>query len=667
MSIGQTFTDVAASNGITGECGFCHFGAGVSFIDFNHDGFDDLTFTTATGVNVKFYQNNAGAGFTEIAAPITNTGDTKAVIWIDYDNDGDYDLYITTYLGQNRLYENDGTFTFTDITTTAGFPTVDDPTYGATWGDYNQDGDLDVYISNYTSGSTGDASTENFLFENNGDGTFTDVTTSTGTTDAGKPSFCSAFFDINNNTEQDLYISSDRDSKQNTLFKNGGGGVMTDISVSSGTNISIDAMNTGIGDYNEDGYLDIYVTNTEGGNALLENNGDETFTDVASAAGVELNKISWGGQFFDADNDLDLDLYVCVMHEGSAYANNLYINDFATHTFSSLPNANLIGDPLSSQSCAIGDFNNDGKADIAVNNSLHGQNTTKSDFALWQNNTSNANNWVKMSLTGVTSNIAGIGSRIEFLVNGNWYTRYVHCGISYLAQNSSSLILGIGTNASIQTLRISWPSGVVDIHNNIAAGSIINAVENAGVLPVTWKSFTAEPTQQQSIQIEWATASAYNNKGFSLQRSDDGVSFNEITWFDGKGNTSSGNNYLYEDSDLIYNHLYYYRLVQHDFDGHTKVSQIVNAEVKSTLASLSQFYPNPTGSGNVFIKVHSQRPSHVHFSIQNALKQLVHEHQVEVTSKNAVVQMDVSTLTPGIYFVKIEMGKKTWIRKLFVQ
>ncbi len=174
IAVAQNFEEVASINGINSNCGDCQFGAGVSFIDFNLDGLDDITFATEEGVNIIFYQNT-GSGFTQLSPPpIINTGHNKQVVWIDYDNDGDKDFFVANYGSPNRLFENDGSFNFTDITVAAGLPINDDQTWGADFGDYDNDGLLDLYISNYS------LSVPNRLYKNEGDGTFTDVSAIAG-------------------------------------------------------------------------------------------------------------------------------------------------------------------------------------------------------------------------------------------------------------------------------------------------------------------------------------------------------------------------------------------------------------------------------------------------------------------------------------------------------
>jgi hypothetical protein len=472
----QSFSEVAIANGIDTGCGDCLFGSGVSFVDFNSDGLDDLTFGTEAGQNILFYQNN-GAGFTLITPPIINTNNNKQVLWIDYDNDGDRDFFVANEGGPNRLFQNDGNFNFSDITSTVGLPLIDDKSYGASFGDYNNDGNLDLYISNRTNGDF-----SNFFFKGEDDGTFTDITSETGTSENSKATFVSVFFDYNNDGYQDMYIATDKYGQTNSLYKNLGDGSFQDISAASNTDLSIDAMNSGIGDYDNDGDQDIYVTNDSQGNKLLRNNGDETFTEVGETMGVAFFAQSWGGNFFDADNDLDLDLYVCGEQAGDQNTNVFFVNKPENGNFEALPEANMPGDNLQSYSNAIGDFNNDGLPDIVVNNGIPVGPPEQNQFHLWQNTTSNSNNWLKIVLVGTESNMEGIGSSIEIYINGNKYVRYKYSAIAYLAQNSATEHFGLGPNTMVDSIIVRWLSGNADVLYNESSNQFITIVEGSSPL-----------------------------------------------------------------------------------------------------------------------------------------------------------------------------------------
>lgn len=466
LSAQINFSNEAPNLGLDFTCGTTYLGNGVTFFDFDADGWDDLTINTEDGQSIRFFKNNNG-DFTEIFPNLPSFDyQTKQVNWVDFDNDGDKDLFVTSDYEGNRLFENTGEMNFIDITTTCGISTDNTFSYGASWGDYNNDGFLDVFVSNRT------ALHYNILYRNNGDGTFTDVSIAAGISNSGHGSFCSAFLDINNDGYQDIYISNDKPINPNILYKNNGDGTFTDISVSSGTDVTIDAMTVTVGDFNNDGWFDIYITNGPMGNVLFKNNGDETFSDIALTSGTIFNSVSWGASFMDADNDMDLDLYVCgefdstqnTFLKAAFYVNN---ND---ETFT-LSNESFPGDERAAYSSAIGDSDNDGYPEMIVTNSFD------QNLFFWKNNSVATNNWLKLDLVGTESNRDGIGSTIEVSANGVVQYAYTHCGEGYLSQNSSSKIFGLGTNSVADYVKVTWLSGTVDVLNDVDVNQQVTIVE----------------------------------------------------------------------------------------------------------------------------------------------------------------------------------------------
>ncbi len=479
------FEDTAQTRGVNFVTGDVMMGSGVSFYDFDNDGFDDLSFASKDGTGLKFYKNINGS-FIEISlgTGLLNTDHlTRQLNWVDFDNDGDSDLFVTsTRFGtnsldeefyRNRLYENTGSLNFTEVTSLSGLPTTTLGTYGASWGDYNNDGFLDVFISNRDEGN------RNYLFENNGNGTFTDTSLAAGISQIHHLSFCSAWLDINNDGYQDLYISNDKIEEErfrNIMYKNNGDGTFTDISVSSGTDILIDAMTVTVADYNNDGWFDIYITNL-GRSVFLRNNGDETFTDVATETNTEFNSSAWCANFFDADNDGSQDLYVSGSLIGfpQFLSGAFYLND-GNGLFSIPFDSGFESALASSFVNAYGDINNDGFPDLVETNADEEQ------VFLWENKTINNNNWIKINLEGVESNRDGIGSVIEISANGQTQYRYTHCGESYLSQNSKSEFFGLGDAAIIDSIKVTWLSGNVNIFKDIEVNQTFNIIEETSTL-----------------------------------------------------------------------------------------------------------------------------------------------------------------------------------------
>jgi len=471
LSAQISFTESSASQNLNVSHGTNTFVGGLSFFDFNNDGWDDLTFASQDGDPLYFYQNNNGTLSSVSLNLVDNLNDTRQVNWVDIDNDGDNDLFVVSNNASNRLYENDGSMNFTDITSSSGISTATMQSWGGSWGDYNNDGYLDLFLSNrdITNGLQ-----PNLLYRNNGNNTFTDVSSSAGISSSNHLSFCASFFDFNNDGWQDIYIANDRFTTSNILYKNNGNGTFSDVSASSNSNIVMDAMSTTIDDYNNDGYLDIYITNTASGNYFLKNNGDETFTNVTSTTGTEFNSIAWGAVFLDADNDTNLDLYVSGMRDGTnGQLPSAFYENQGNGTFAIPSGAGFASDTAESYSNAIGDINNDGLPDISV------LNKEPDDNFLWMNTNTDGNNWLKVSLEGNTSNRMGIGSWIEISLGGNKQYRYTLNGEGYTSQNSGVEFFGLGNNTTIDYVKVTWLSGVVDIINNVSSNQKLHIIESS--------------------------------------------------------------------------------------------------------------------------------------------------------------------------------------------
>ena len=480
------FEDVATQVGVNYSYGDSEYGGGVSFADFNNDGWDDITYATEDGAQIYFFENNNGVFNLVTLNGISNTYKTKQVIWIDYDNDGDKDLFVTAIEGINEFYRNDGGMNFTNISSTIGFFQTDLFTYGTSFGDIDNDGDLDAFISNRTST---EQNQRNYLYRND-EGTFVDITQSSGIpiedeegNENSQLSFCTMFFDYNKDGFQDIYLANDKTDNINRLYKNLGNGTFEDVSVASGSGIAVNAMTTTLGDYNNDGWFDIYITNTQSsqagnGNVLLKNNGDGTFTNVAEETGTTFNSLAWGAVFLDADNDTLLDLYVSGGYDGSigSFLSAAFYHQQNDETFVIPQNIGFENDTRKSFSNAIGDINNDGKPDIIVCND------TENNF-LWENKTTNTNNWLKVKLEGVTTNRDGIGNTIEIFINGRSQYRYTLAGEGYISQNSYHEFFGLGEATEVDYVKVTWTgTNTEDIIYDVNANQSITIKEGNGVL-----------------------------------------------------------------------------------------------------------------------------------------------------------------------------------------
>ena len=509
----QTYADSASTYSIlfVNNNAYSNFAGGVSLVDFNQDGLDDITLATGFGDSLVFYQNT-GSGFVKIPALVDNTSEAETALWVDFDNDGDKDLYVSANGAKNNLYRNDGFPNFTRITDSLGV-TIDSTsqTYGACWGDYNQDGFLDLYEANrQTNNAT------NQLFSNQGGLSFTNTTAAAGVADSLKLGFAPAFFDIDNDRLLDLFVANDKHNG-NALFKNQGNGTFTNVISSANMNILMEAMTATIGDFNDDGYLDVYVTNTPGGNRLFKNAQNGTFVDVTDSLGVAVYGVCWGATFFDYDLDGDQDLYVSDMQFGDTTSRNTMFENVNNNYIAHSPA--FPGDTLMALSHAIADFNGDGHYDIISAN--------QQPFALqfWESSNANGNNWVKISLEGSLSNKDAISTWIEVHAGGKTQYRFTHCGGSYLAQSAAYEIFGLGTDTIVDTLVLRWHSGHIDTLFDYQANQSYHFVEGMSV-----------ETRAQLIGPNWFCQ--YDSISAMLEV-ENASHFSKFLWSNGDTNSST--------------------------------------------------------------------------------------------------------------------------------
>ena len=478
----QIYFDQGAGLGLSGNFGnhSAPPGGGVSFVDFNNDGLDDLTFATEAGSEIMFYENK-GDHF-ELVTPsfISNTYEQTHILWVDIDNDDDKDLFVVSSNGPNLLYQNNGVINgalnFTDETAALGLPVVTFPTGGANFADIDQDGFLDLYVSQYDIANQG-APNEMWKWDTSTN-TYIDYTQTSGTGNGNRLSFYSSFFDMDLDGDLDMYVVNDSGTQENSMYMNIGGGSFIDVSVPSLSNISIDAMNAAICDYDNDMDFDIYITDTNEAQ-LLQNNGDNTFTNVAVAAGVAETDWAWTANFLDYDNDRDHDLYVST-YTPVGSQNAFYVND-GNGGFTEPLDASygLTGnDTVSSYSHAIGDFNNDGLLDITMNNALN------NDFRLYANQEISTNNIIKLDLEGTSSNKDAYGAYIEVVINGLTRIYHTHSVEGFNSQNSDIFHVGIGSETSIDHIVIHWPftNSIDTLYNSdITINHVHHVIEGTGV------------------------------------------------------------------------------------------------------------------------------------------------------------------------------------------
>lgn len=471
-------------------------GGGAAFFDFNNDNFDDLYLTGGMGRD-HLYINNQDGTFTEasisVGIGVTANHNTVGVATGDIDNDGYRDIFVTTdQFSANLLFKNNGDGTFSDISTQAG---ITDSAWSASasFGDYNLDGYLDIYVANYVDFpfvpgipfyDTTVLGVNNYFYVNNGDGTFSEKADFLGIQDNGT-ALSVIFTDFDNDNDVDIYLGNDfgMDYNPNFMFENLYPiDSFANITQSSGTGAAIYTMGTVAGDYNEDGLLDYYVSNMAD-NILYHNNGNNTFTDLATSLTVGVPAVtSWGGFFFDYDNDSYIDLFAAsgqmIFREPNQYQiNNLFKNNNGTN-YSDVALTEGLADSSRSRGAAYSDFDNDGDIDFVIVN-VHVDSNTNDRTWFMENQSTSAGNYIKVKLIGTVNNRDGFGAHVEVKSNGRTLLRAIDGGSGYLSHSSSIAHFGLGSLTTIDSIVVHWPGGAVQLETNININQQIEIIENA--------------------------------------------------------------------------------------------------------------------------------------------------------------------------------------------
>ncbi len=522
------FVDVTQEAGIhwkhvDGRSGQKYFmetlGSGAAFFDYDADGDPDLYFVNGAPLpgyvsqeipTNCLYQNNGDGTFTDVTekAGVGDTGYGHGCAVGDYNNDGKLDLYVTNY-GVNRLYRNNGDGTFTEVAEAAG---VTEPRWSTScaFADYDRDGNLDLYVVNYIvfdidenpwcgfkeKGIRAYCEPDNFtaqsdtLYRNNGDGTFTDVTKTVGIYNTTGKGLGVVWGDYNNDGTPDLYVAND--STENLFYHNNGDGTFEEVGFMVGVALSEDGvaengMGTAFGDWNNDGWLDLTVTNyAQQTNTLYHNDADGFFTDTTATtktAQLTYPYLGWATAFIDYDNDGYQDLFVANGHlhenlaelgqEGTYGQRNLLFRNSANNTFAEVSETLGPGMKLEdvSRGATFADYDLDGDIDIVVTNS----NTAP---RLLRNDGGNGKNWLQIRLTATNGSTDAIGVRVKITTGKLIQTREVRSGDGYLSQQDLTLHFGIGNYKQVDSVEVQWQNGAKQLLESIPANQVLSLEEN---------------------------------------------------------------------------------------------------------------------------------------------------------------------------------------------
>jgi enediyne biosynthesis protein E4 len=499
-------------------------GCGCAFIDYDNDGWMDLFILSGTrlggapeGTTNRLYKNNRDGTFTDVTekAGLHSLGWACGVCIGDYNNDGFDDMFCTTY-GQNILYRNNGDGTFTDVTKAAGLWS-EHARYGAgcAFLDYNRDGHLDLFVSNYVGftfesagvpgenpycrwkglpvecGPRGLKTGKHSLYRNNGNGTFTDVSEAARINQAPATyGMTVVAADLDEDGWQDIYVASD--STPSLLFMNNRDGTFREEGVLRGVGLNEDGleqsgMGVGVGDYDLDGHLDLFKTHfLDDTNILYHNDGKGNFDDVtrASRIGVETRYICWGAGMVDLDNDGLPDLFMVTGHVYPEVERTLpqYPNKTPRVVFRNLGDGIFeelmeeagpgVAAPHCSRGCAFGDFDNDGDIDVLIIN-------LNEPPSLLRNDLRGTTNWIKVKLEGAKSNRSAIGARVLVHYGNKTQAQAVLSQSSFFSCNDPRLHFGLGpcTTADID---VYWPSGLHEAFKGISGNRLVTFKEGVG-------------------------------------------------------------------------------------------------------------------------------------------------------------------------------------------
>ena len=511
---------------------------GVALFDYDGDGLLDVYFVNGasyealkgkeSGRRSALFHNNGDGTFTDVTdkAGVGNYRWGMGVAVGDYNNDGCPDLYVTNF-GKNRLYRNNCDGTFTDVAEQAGVAVSGaTPIWstGATFGDYDRDGKLDLFVAGYVKfdvehpplpgsaivrgdfcqyrgkpvmcGPRGLVGERDFLFHNNGDGTFSEVAEKAGVADPpGYFGFGAAFADLNNDGWLDLAVAND--STPNYLYLNRGNGTFENASYPSGFALNENgleqaSMGLAVGDFDNDGWLDLYVTNfSDDYNTLYRNEGGGNFSDISFQLGLATPTIpflGWGVAFLDYDNDGWKDIFVANGHVYPEVDNydwgttwkqrSLLFRNLKGKKFELVPAATGSGLAVlqSSRGAAVGDLDNDGRIDIVINN-LDGPPT------VLHNVTQPSGNWLTLRLVGgLKSPRDAIGAKVYLTAGGIRQREDVISGGGYLSQNDMRLHFGLGTQTHVEKLEVEWPDGEKETVTVPGINRILTIAEGRGVV-----------------------------------------------------------------------------------------------------------------------------------------------------------------------------------------
>ncbi len=457
------FTNVSSQAGIN----ITALGSSVAFFDYNNDDREDLFISVQLG-SAYLFRNNGNGTFTDVTSASGLTGiQVRGVAFADYNNDGNLDLLLSRFGSTPPyLFRNNGNGTFTDVTAAAGLIGGANSWHGI-FGDFDRDGYVDIFVGNWGS--------LDYLYRNNRNGTFREIGDSALVARSGRNYKPATWFDYNNDLWPDLYVGN---GDTNRLYRNNSGTLpFTDVTRIARLGDSLRCSGLSAGDYNNDGFFDIYEGNIGGGrNFLYRNNGNGTFADITLSAGVQ--DVGDGRTCYWVDYDQDG--FQDIFTSNHINPNRLYHNN-GNGTFTDMATSTNIAGPTDVFGCSWGDYDGDGDMDVFL--SGHGVSGPTNALMRIDGVT---NHYLRVKLIGVVSNKAAIGARLKLAAGTLIQYREVNGGTGSEEQSSIVQHFGLGSRTRWDSLRVNWPSGIVDRLYNLGSDTTLVIVE--GMTEINQKS-----------------------------------------------------------------------------------------------------------------------------------------------------------------------------------
>jgi hypothetical protein len=450
----------------------------VNWIDVNNDGLPDCQITNGPsgGQHNALYINTGNGNFTALVNDtiVRDNKPSDGATWADADNDGNGDAFVVNWYNvNNMLYMGSGSASFTQVST--GDP-VNNAGYSETaaWGDYDSDGFVDLYVTN----SAGNK--KNFLYHNNGNGTYTRILTGAVVNDANE-SRCVNWTDLDSDGDLDIFVTNENGQNEN-LYRNDGGGTFTSVTTGALLTDGGPTMSSSWADYDNDGDLDVFLANDLGNDALFRNDGNFVFTKMVNDTVSKSGGNSFSSAWSDVDNDGDLDLYVTNAFWANTKLVNFFFLNNGNGTFTRNGSIAVVADSAWSYGCAFADYDNDGFEDLAVA-TVRFNNVDEPD--LLYHNDGNSNNWITITLQGTITNRAAIGTKIRILatINGNpvWQLREISAQHAYCSQNDWRAHFGLGNASTIDSVIVEWLGTATEIYTGLSVNEFITITEGSGI------------------------------------------------------------------------------------------------------------------------------------------------------------------------------------------